>query len=190
MASRLVIGSTVLALAFGAAGCSCAEAWSVAQELGPAEWGEELNFEELSSPSLSFGDPGPATEEAEPTPPEPATGELAERFGSFVGELCMRMRRGNEKYVELHVDLPIEVRLRDADVDGEPAYRDETFDNAWDLRMSGICADLTWLGAGMQIERQGDHWRALASGNGASVELTIRETPKGRLRLVRFRQVI
>ena len=190
MALRFITGWFVCSLMLGAAGCSCAEAWSVAQELGPAEWGEEPRLEELSSPSLSFGDPCPATEEAEPAQPEPTTGELAERFGSFVGELCMRMRRGNEKYVELHVDLPIEVRLRDADVDGEPAYRDETFDNAWDLRMSGICADLTWLGAGMQIERQGGNWRALASGNGSSVELTIRETPKGRLRLVRFRQVL
>jgi len=189
MARFVAIGWIVCALAGGASGCSCAEAWSVAQELGPEEWAAEPSIDPLSSEALSFAGQGSSNDEPEPPAPEPTTGELAERFGAFVGELCMRMRRGNEKYVDLHVDLPIEVRLREDTEGGEPTYRDEVFDEAWDLRMSGICADLTWLGAGMRIDREGDRWRALASGNGSSVELEIRETPKGRLKLVRFRQL-
>ena len=189
MVRFVAIGWFVCTLAGAASGCSCAEAWSVAQELGPEEWGAEPAVDSLASPALSFADPGSKQAEPGSRTPQPTTGELAERFGSFVGELCMRMRRGNEKYVELHVDLPIEVRLRDGGADGEPAYRDEVFDNAWDLRMSGICADLTWLGAGMRIDRREDRWRTLASGNGSTVELEIRETPKGRLKLVRFRQL-
>ncbi|MBW2278465.1 MAG: hypothetical protein JRF63_13310 [Deltaproteobacteria bacterium] len=190
MARAVAIGWIVCALAGAASGCSCAEAWSVAEELGPEAWAESSSLDVTQNEQVSVVDPGLAGGEPDPgRSPEPTTGELAERFGSFVGGLCMRMRRGNETYVELHVDLPIEVRLRDEGPSGVPVYRDEVFDDPWDLRMSGICADLTWLGAGMQINRREDHWLALASGNGSSVELKIRETPKGRLKLVRFRQL-
>jgi len=178
-----------LACALGAAACSCAEAWSVAEELGPGGWDEEPAPGAVASEQLPSAGRVAASAEPAPTAAVPSTGELAERFGAFVGELCLRMRRGNSSYVERHVDLPIEVRLRGVGDDGEPVFRDEVFDNALDLRMSGICADLTWLGAGMRIDREGDRWRALAEGNGASVELEIRETAKGRLKLARFRQL-
>jgi hypothetical protein len=190
MARVVAIGWVLCALLPAAVGCSCAEAWSVAEELGPDQWGDDAVLDHASIQPTGDRDRGSSEVEPEPSAPlEPTTGELAERIGSFVGELCMRMRRGNEKYVEQHVDLPIEVRLRDADRSGAAAYRDEVLDDAWELRMSGICADLTWLGAGMRIEPRPGGWRAVASGNGTPVELLIRQTPKGRLRLVRFRQL-
>lgn len=190
MVRGATIGWIACSLALVAGGCSCAEVWSVAEELGADLWADDVDLEPRLPDVRTGAGLSAAAPIATPDPaPGPADQARAERFGSFIGELCMRMRRGNSTYVELHVDLPIEVRLRDEGQTGGPTFSDQVFDNAYDLRMSGICADLTWLGAGIEVRPLGDNWLVTADGNGSSVELELRETGKGRLKLVRYRQL-
>lgn len=190
MARGATVGWVVCSLALTAVGCSCAEVWSVAEELGADLWADDVALEPRLHDARAAAEVLAIAPIAAPDPaPGPADRARAERFGSFIGELCMRMRRGNSTYVELHVDLPIEVRLRREDRTGGPAFDDLFFDNAYDLRMSGICADLTWLGAGIEVRPLGDNWLVTADGNGSAVELELRETAKGRLKMVRYRQL-
>jgi hypothetical protein len=179
-----------VALAILALGCSgCGEVWSVAEELGSGIVSDDPPAAAAATASGAETATGHPTHEPAPGAAEPADLDRNERFGLYLAELCMRMRRGNSSYVEQHVDLPIEVRLRDEDESGNPRYRDQVFDNAYDLRMSGICADLTWLGAAIEVDEGEDGWTVLASGNGSSVELEFRKTRKGRPKLTRYRQL-
>jgi hypothetical protein len=179
----------VLAAILSLGCCGCGEIWSVAEELGSGLVSDDSPA--AATASAAGPETGPNHAEPEPAPgaEEPADLARNERFGLYLAELCMRMRRGNSSYVEQHVDLPIEVRLRDEDESGNPRYRDQVFDNAYDLRMSGICADLTWLGAAIEVSEGEGGWTVLASGNGSSVELEFRRTRKGRPKLTRYRQL-
>jgi hypothetical protein len=183
---RTGAASVVVACALAALGgaCGIAEIASVAEELVPAP--AAVPPPSVAVPAIARPDTPVA---AVPPAPAPVPAETVERIGWFLGELCLRMRRGNSAFVARHVDLPLAVRLRDDGPGEAPRFRDELLADATALRASGICADLTWLGAGIEVRAAGDSWIALASGNGALVELELRQTAKGRLRLVRYRQL-
>lgn len=186
-----MVRGAIIAFSFATfvSGCGCAELWSVAEELGAGLSSEQVLAETVSSPPDSKTSqvvvmaPGPS-----PTNDQVAE-DLSARFGSFLGELCYRMRHGNAAYVKRHVELPLRARLRIESADGDSSYRDVVFKRADELRMSGICADLTWLGADIDISRADQNWRVIAKGSGIAVELELTEVKSGRLKLVHYRQL-
>jgi hypothetical protein len=182
----MVILSTALV-----GGCGCAEIWSVVEELGAGLVSDDAVEQGGAELALVGGasETEPADERASGAAPDPQTIAQGERFGRHLAELCMRMRRGNSSFVEKHVDLPISVRVRVQEGTGPDAFQEVVFDDPYELRMSGICADLTWLGASVDVEEIEGGWIVLASGTGSQVELEFRQTKKGRPKLVRYWQL-
>lgn len=97
----------------------------------------------------------------------------AARFAEFMVEFCTKVRRANGKYIEQHVALPLTTTIRGADADGDDGLVEVTYRNAWEFKESGICADLTWLGCGLDIEVAKEGWRLRAGHGSAATELVL-----------------
>jgi hypothetical protein len=97
---------------------------------------------------------------------------LVTGLAEFMVEFCTRVRRANGKYIEQHVELPLTATVRDTEEGGEDGLSEVTYRNAWEFKESGICADLTWLGCGLDVTAVEEGWRVRAGHGSAAMQLT------------------
>jgi hypothetical protein len=157
------------ALALGGVACHPADVFQIVAEESfadrPAAVAVAREEDERAAPEALI-----ETAAEHPPPPDP---ELVGQLSAFMVEFCTRVRRANGKYIEQHVELPLTAVLRQPDEAGdEAASRTVTYRNAWEFKESGICADLTWLGCGLDVREHEDGWRVRAGHGSAAMELT------------------